>query len=78
MKISQREARRLKARVRQLETERTEQRNKWIRDYPGGIPLGNITRERDWLSGRIEAARLLNHPVVVTEGEGKLYFFAVP
>lgn len=55
------------------------QRMKWSRDYPGGTCLGSITRERDWLCGRIEGARLLKMAVVVIDdGHGKITFFALP
>lgn len=79
MKISQREARRLRQQVRQLLDEREMQRRTWGRAYPGGAHLGAITAERGYLVGRIEAARMLGHAVVVTENnDGKLMFSALP
>ena len=78
-KISQRAARRLQSRVYELENTLNRQRSKWVVDYPGGVHLGYITRDRDWLSGRIEAARLLGHAIVATEGDdGHLHFYALP
>lgn len=77
MKISQREARRLKKRIHELEYERAEQRNRWVRDFPGGIELGHITLPRDWFMGRIEAARMLGYAIVATEHENTLHIFAV-
>lgn len=77
--ISQREARRLKARVEKLESIIKSQRARWHNEYPGGTHIGTLTRDRDWLSGRIEGARLMRHAVVVTEtGSGKLDFYALP
>ena len=77
--ISQREARRLKKRVTELEDVINRQRRKWSADYVGGVHLGELTRERDWLTGRIEGARMLSHAVVVTEeSDGKLNFYALP
>ena len=78
MKISQREARRLKRRVEILEGIIKRQRNNWSEDYPGGTHLGKLTRERDWLSGRIESARMLGHAIVVTEHkDGVINFYAL-
>jgi hypothetical protein len=77
--ISQREARRLEKRVYELEQERNNQRRSWCRDYSGGINLGFLARERDWLSGRIESARMLGHAIVVIESsDGTLNFYALP
>lgn len=77
--ISQREAHALAKRVEELEAERNAQRNRWARDYPGGTHIGGITRERDWLSGRIEAARMLGHAIVATEdNDGTIKFYALP
>jgi hypothetical protein len=79
VKISQREARRLRKRVQELEAAQRHARNRWSSDYPGGACLGCIDRDKDWLSGRIEAARLLGHAVVITENnEGRLTFHALP
>lgn len=79
MKISQREARRLRQQVRQLLDERSMQRRSWGRKYPGGVHIGTITVERGYLAGRIEAARMLGHAVVVTENDdGRLALYALP
>lgn len=77
--ISQREARRFKKRAKELEDQLDRQRRRWSSEYVGGVHLGNLLRDRDWFSGRIESARMLGHAVVVTEeGDGKLNFFALP
>ena len=79
MKISQREARRLKKRVEELERIREQERERWVRDYPGGVHMGSLPREKDWLWGSLNAAQLLGHPIVVTTQEnGELRFYAVP
>lgn len=77
--ISQRVARELSKRVVALEGERNQQRSGWSGDYPGGTNIGSLKRERDWLAGRIEAARMLGHAIVVTHrGDGELLFYALP
>jgi hypothetical protein len=78
--ISQREARRLRKRVAALEREERERRFRWVETYPGGTHLGTITMPRDWLVGRIEAARLLGHAVVVTvpTNNGEIRVYALP
>ena len=79
MTISQREARRLKRRVEELEHERRSQRARWASDYPGGVMLGRLTRDKDWLTGRIDGAHMLGHAVVVRQDEsGAIAFHALP
>lgn len=77
MKISQREARRLKKRVAELEQLQRDQRDRWSQSYPYGVLLGTLPRNPDWLTGRIDAARMLGHPVIITQDKcGTLSFFA--
>jgi len=76
-KISQREARRLKTRVRELEALHAQQRRRWGCENPGGVELGYVALSRDWFMGRIEAARMLGHAIIITEKENKIYFYAV-
>lgn len=79
MKISQREAKRLQKRVAVLEDVIIGQRNRYLAQFPHGFHIGTITRERDNLAGRIEAARILGHAVIVTEqNTGTLEFYAMP
>lgn len=79
MKISQREARALKKRVDELEGMERGRRDRWCRSYPGGTHLGTLTGTRNWLDGRIEAARMLGHAVVVTtEDTGAIHYYALP
>lgn len=79
MKISQREARRLKNRVVELEQLQAQQRSIWVRDYPRGVHLGSLNLDRDWFMGRIEAARMLGHPIVAIQNEAgtQIRFYAV-
>lgn len=64
--ISQREAKRLRKELAELRRRDEGRQQGWSADYPGGTRLGSRTLPRDWLSGRIEAARILGHAVVVT------------
>jgi len=77
MKISQREARRLKKRVQELELLHAQQHRLWGAEYPGGVSLGRLKLSRDWLMGRIEAARLLGHAIIITEAENEIHFYAM-
>ena len=79
MKISQREARRLRKRVDELERQQLQRLSRWASNYPGGVVLGSIRRDKDCLTGRIDAAHMLAHAVVVRQGEqGEITFFALP
>ena len=79
MKISQREARRLKRRVALLEQERCDQRNRWCSGaWPGGVHLGWIKRDVDWITGLLDAAQMLGHAIVVRqESNGRINFYAL-
>lgn len=78
MKISQREAHALKRRVKELGWEQNRQRYRWAADFPGGVLLGKLPRNSDWLTGRIDAARTLGHAVVVTQEDSTVSFHALP
>ena len=65
-KISQREAHRLANWVEQLERRNAENNRSWSSEYHGGVLLGTLTRDADWLNGQIHAARKLGHAVIVT------------
>ena len=58
-KISQAEARRLRAENEQLRRERDRQRNAWVRDYPGGVNIAQSTYNdsRDFLPAVIANSR---------------------
>lgn len=78
--ISQREARRLQKRVEALEETLNEQRNAWGAGFIGGVHLGttplDVVGER--LFGALEAARKLNHAVVVNAHSDGVKFYALP
>lgn len=76
--ISQKEARRLKARVRQLEIILEEQRHRWGQHWPGGKNIATSVTPDTRLVASIETARLLGHAVVVTVMDGRIYFYALP
>ena len=66
--ISQREARRLRKKVRKMEADLAAQRSRWTKEWPGGVLIDtlNVTNT-EWHMVRV--ARLMGHPVVVTTGE---------
>ena len=77
MKISQREAQRLRRRVQHLEDQERQRNNAWIGDYPGGVDLGSI-QLADAMYYSIYTARKLGHSVVVTSIEpNRVRVFAV-
>lgn len=78
-KISQREAERLKKRAETLAAELNRQRDRWASEWPGGTHIGSTKRERDWLAGRLESARVLQHAIVcVPSDDGTVAFYALP
>lgn len=78
MKISQREARRLKKRVDELEDLENKRRSRWHLDYPGGVNLVNIAVTAE-VHAALKTARKLAHAVVVTtNGENTVQFYALP
>jgi len=81
-KISQREAHRLRKRVGELETILRRQANTWADDFIGGTHLGSVKREGEAIGlhifGRLEAARMLKHAVVVQANDNCVKFFALP
>lgn len=78
MKISQREARRMKKRLVELEQMEDRRRQSWRSDYPGGVNLVNIVAQSD-VHAMIRTARKLGHAVVVTHnGTSELQFYALP
>lgn len=76
MKISQREAHRLKRRIAELEGIQRKQRNLWWSDWPSGIVLSRL-KVSDSTYAEIKTARKLKHAVVVTvENDNTIAFFA--
>jgi hypothetical protein len=78
VKISQREARRLRKRVEELEAMEDKRRMAWRSEYPGGVFLEGIAVQ-PWTYAALKTARKLGHAVVVTtNGENTLQFYALP
>lgn len=78
-KISQREARKLRKRVHELEELENARRSLWTRVYPGGVNIGRTQAAEPLLHSAIATARKLDHAVVVTtEDDGQINFFALP
>jgi hypothetical protein len=76
-KISQREARDLRKRVRELEDQRAAERSYWRNDSPG-VHLGTITLDKDWFWGACRTAQRLGRVLVVkTKENGTHEFYAV-
>lgn len=79
-RISQREARRLKKQVAELEEREEARRRAWTRGvYPGGIQLYNEKLDTsDWVFGRLQTARRLDCALVGTiDDSGMLNVYAV-
>lgn len=75
--ISQREARSLKRRVRDLEYELSRQRNAWADVWPGGVRIAQIDAG-DTCGEVVRVSRKLGHAVVVTAGsDGRLFLYAL-
>lgn len=76
-KISQREARRLKKRVEELESQRAALCRAWARDFPGGVHLLSMPIPRESRGyGRLEAAQMLGR-VLVAKLDDELRVYAV-
>jgi hypothetical protein len=76
--ISQREARRLRKRVQELENQERLRRSRWSSEYPGGtnittLSLVNLPFER----GRLSGAQLLQFPLVCKIEGNDLCIYAV-
>ena len=79
MTISQREARRLKRRVSELERDEERRRNAWKMEWPGGTQLATILSPDPTTRAAITTARKLEHAVVATvQHDGTLLFYALP
>jgi hypothetical protein len=76
-KISQAEARRLRARVIELENRESVRRRRWGSEYPGGINVA--CRDLDLTTGaKLRTCQLLGLPIVVRVNDAnRCYFYAV-
>lgn len=80
-RVSQREARRLRKRVAELEQEESRRRRAWASDYPGGVQITSTKWESagSTVPTAISTARKLGHAVVaITESDGLVRFLALP
>jgi hypothetical protein len=79
MKISQREARRLRKRVSELEADELSRRRQWATEWPGGTTIASTSWSKDAaVPVAIRTARCLGHAVVALEdGAGLVRFVAV-
>ncbi len=77
--ISQREARQLRKRVRELGALIESQRREWRAEWPLGKCLGRLTvPATSQMDEAVRVSRLLGHAVVVTADKADLVFFAMP
>jgi hypothetical protein len=78
--ISQREARRLQKRVRELESIMDHERAVYACDWPGGVNIGSLSWEADnFVACAVYTARRLKHAVVaVSDGSRRFNLFAIP
>jgi hypothetical protein len=76
VKISQREACRLRKRVRELEAIQEGQRRQWRTEWPSGTVLERITPEAKTVA-IVDTARRLGHPVVVVPDGNQIVFFGI-
>lgn len=77
MKISQREARKLKRRVRELENVLDEMRKNWREDWPAGRLFHRAIGADKITLTAIKTARLLRHAVVVMPSGDDLVYFGM-
>lgn len=80
MRISQREARRLRKRVAELESGIEKQRRVWGQEYIGGVQIASSKWAEDSpVPAQVKVARKLGHAVVVSGDDNQtLYFHALP
>ena len=74
--ISQREARRLRKRNKELEDRFAAQNRRWCSEFPGATVLHRI-EPSDVTKAIVETSSALQHAVVVTIQSGRLTFWGV-
>ena len=77
-KISQREARRLRKRVSELERAEESRRNVWVNEYPGGAHIGTINCASLTADVMVKVARQCGHAVVAVNGTNEIRLYALP
>lgn len=77
-RISQREARRLRKRVEELERHDMARRCAYAQEWPGGVEIASMTVSVGTQPERIHVARKLGHAVVaLTDGASVIRFIAL-
>lgn len=78
--ISQREARELRRRVAELESQEESRRNAWTHEYPGGVNIAQTAynASTDFLPAVIHNSRRLGHAVVCVANENNIRYYALP
>jgi hypothetical protein len=79
MRISQREARRLRKRVTELESVLVNQRRLYSQEWFGGVEIGRFTFNSNYISEVVRTARKLGHAVVAVGDDSEtVRFVALP
>lgn len=79
MTISQREARKLRKRVAELEQLIEDQHRSWSKEWIGGTHIRTLDAAANGeLRAAIKTARMLKHAVVVTLSDTQILFYALP
>lgn len=76
--ISQREGRRLRKRVEELECVLDEFHRPYATDYPGGVHISSETNATECARVAIATARRLGHVVLAIERSKEIAFYALP
>ena len=76
MIISQREARRLRKRVEELEQRDRARRKRWSSDYPGGVNFCTLTLAPE-SAARVQTAQVLDHAIVAKIDGTSLRLYAL-
>jgi hypothetical protein len=80
VRISQREARRLRKRVEELERAEDSRRRRWSSEWPSGTHIATAKWDADArVPVSIRTARALRHAVIATtKDDGTVLFYALP
>jgi hypothetical protein len=76
--ISQREARRLRKRVAELEQQQRRQRQVWANEYATGLYIGTVANAPIAPRIAIHTARVLGHVSVALMSGDDIKFYALP
>ena len=74
--ISQREARRLRKRVNELERREADRVRVWSSDWPGGVHLFGVTLQSDQIACLRTAQKLGHYLIAKIDGTGSTQFYA--